>query len=69
VPEDGAAERGAVLLVVDEVQKVRGWSETVKRLWDARAANRQKIRLLVLGSSLLLPAGWSESMSGRFFLH
>src|SRR5262245_46304997 len=26
--------RGA-LLVLDEVQKVSGWSETVKRLWDA----------------------------------
>ena len=64
------AERGAVLLVLDEIQKVRGWSETVKRLWDSRAANRQDIRLLILGSSsLLLQAGLSESLSGRFFLH
>jgi predicted AAA+ superfamily ATPase len=64
------AEHGPVLLVLDEIQKVRGWSETVKRLWDAKAANRQDIRLLILGSSsLLLQAGLSESMSGRFFLH
>ena len=65
-----AAERGPVLLVLDEIQKVRGWSETVKRLWDAKDANRQDIRLLILGSSsLLLQAGLSESLSGRFFLH
>jgi len=65
-----AAERGPVLLVLDEIQKVRGWSETVKRLWDSRTANRSRLRLLILGSSsLLLQAGLSESMSGRFFLH
>lgn len=65
-----AAARAPVLLVLDEVQKVRGWSETVKRLWDERAASGQDIRLLILGSSsLLLQVGLSESMSGRFFLH
>ena len=65
-----AAAHGPVLLVLDEVQKVRGWSETVKRLWDERAAGGQDIRLLILGSSsLLIQAGLSESMSGRFFLH
>src|SRR5262245_7539360 len=25
---------GAAILVIDEVQKIAGWSETVKRLWD-----------------------------------
>ena len=28
------ARNGAALLVVDEVQKILGWSETVKKLWD-----------------------------------
>lgn len=39
-----AGPPGAVL-AVDEVQKVTGWSETVKRLWDEsrRAAEGQKI--------------------------
>ena len=59
-----------VLLVLDEVQKVRGWSETLKRLWDSNVDGGQPVRLLILGSSsLLLQAGLSESMSGRFFLH
>lgn len=60
-----------VLLVLDEIQKVRGWSETLKRLWDesVQTGNRD-IRLLVLGSSaLLLQAGLTESLAGRFFLN
>ena len=28
------AREGNALLVLDEIQKVPGWSETVKRLWD-----------------------------------
>ncbi len=58
-----------VLLILDEVQKVRGWSETLKLLWDARATGPE-IRVLVLGSSaLLMQEGLSESLTGRFFLH
>ena len=65
-----AAAKGPVLLVLDEIQKVRGWSEVLKRLWDASVAGENRIRLLILGSSsLLLYAGLSESLSGRFFLH
>lgn len=61
---------GAVLLVLDEVQKVRGWSESLKSKWDAARRTSRDIRLLVLGSSaLLLQAGLSESLTGRFFLH
>src|SRR5947208_6864230 len=30
---DTAGRRGSVL-VLDEIQKIGGWSETVKRLWD-----------------------------------
>ena len=56
-----------VLLVLDELQKVRGWSEELKRLWDTRVGD---IRVLVLGSSaLLLNQGMSESLAGRFFLN
>jgi uncharacterized protein len=61
---------GAVLLVLDEVQKVRGWSEVLKSRWDATIQTARDIRLLVLGSSaLLIQAGLSESLAGRFFLH
>jgi len=61
---------GAVLLVLDEVQKVRGWSESLKSKWDAAIRTSRDIRLLILGSSaLLIQAGLSESLTGRFFLH
>lgn len=65
-----AAESGSpVLLVLDEIQKVQGWSEVLKKLWDASVAEDHRVRLLILGSSaLLLHAGLSESLSGRFFL-
>jgi uncharacterized protein len=35
-----SGKRGA-LLVLDEVQKVSGWSETVNRLWDADTRARR----------------------------
>jgi uncharacterized protein len=61
---------GPVLLILDEVQKVPGWSEVVKALWDARRRTASKVRPLLLGSSaLLVQKGLSESLAGRFFLH
>lgn len=60
---------GPVILVLDELQKVRGWSEVLKLLWDERKAGPE-IRLLILGSSaLLMQEGLTESLAGRFFLH
>jgi uncharacterized protein len=59
-----------VLLVLDEVQKVRGWSEVVKNLWDEEKRIRGKVLPILLGSSaLLVQKGLTESLSGRFFLH
>jgi len=61
---------GKVLLVLDEVQKVTGWSEVVKRLWDEERRTRGPVRAVLLGSSaLLVHRGASESLAGRFFLH
>lgn len=58
-----------VLLILDELQKVRGWSETLKLLWDGRTDGLD-IRVLILGSSALLrQEGLTESLAGRFFLH
>ena len=60
--------RAPVWMILDEIQKVRGWSEEIKRLWDADTT--VKIQPLLLGSSaLLLQKGLSESLAGRFFLH
>lgn len=59
-----------VLLVLDEIQKVVGWSEVVKRLWDEEVRVGGKVRPLILGSSaLLVQKGLTESLAGRFFLH
>jgi predicted AAA+ superfamily ATPase len=59
-------QRGG-LLVIDEVQKVTGWSETVKRLWDEDSASLLSLKVLLLGSSaLLVQKGLTESLAGRF---
>lgn len=61
---------GPALLVLDEIQKVAGWSEVVKALWDADRAAERALRVILLGSSaLLLARGMSESLAGRYFLH
>jgi predicted AAA+ superfamily ATPase len=55
------------LLVLDEIQKITGWSETVKRLWDEDTANKRPLYVIVLGSSaLLVQHGLAESLAGRF---
>ena len=60
--------RGFVL-VLDEIQKVPGWSETVKGLWDADRARGCPLRVVILGSApLLMQSGLSESLAGRFEL-
>lgn len=62
--------RRTVLLVLDEVQKVTGWSEAVKALWDEDRARGSSLRVVLLGSSaLLLSRGLTESLAGRFLLH
>lgn len=58
--------RGA-LLVLDEIQKVTGWSECVKLLWDADTHADCRLKVVLLGSSpLLIQRGLSESLAGRF---
>lgn len=59
-------ELGAVL-VVDEVQKLPGWSESVKRLWDEDTHARTNLHVVLLGSApLLVQNGLTESLAGRF---
>lgn len=58
---------GGAILALDEAQKIIGWSETVKRLWDEDAASGLALRVVLLGSApLLLQRGLSESLAGRF---
>lgn len=59
-----------VLLVLDEVQKVKGWSEVVKLLWDREQHEDKGLKVLLLGSSsLLMQKGMSESLAGRFMTY
>ncbi len=58
--------RGGVL-VLDEVQKVTGWAESVKRLWDEDTRAKRLLKVVLLGSApLLIQRGLSESLAGRF---
>lgn len=54
-------------LILDEIQKVPGWSEVVKLLWDEDKRNKTNLRVAILGSSaVLIEKGLSESLTGRF---
>ena len=57
------------ILVIDEIQKLKQWSEVVKREWDIDIRNKMPIKVLLLGSSrLLLRKGLTESLAGRYEL-
>ena len=63
----GQSGKSGAVLALDEVMKVSGWSETVKRLWDEDTRGRRPLRVVLLGSSpLLLRQGLTESLAGRF---
>lgn len=55
------------VLVLDEIQKVPGWSEAVKRLWDEDTRARRPLQVVLLGAApLLITQGLTESLAGRF---
>ncbi len=58
---------GQYLLIIDEIQKITGWSEIVKKLWDEDSRLNIPLKVIILGSSgLLSQKGLSESLTGRF---
>jgi len=60
-------EASEFLLVIDEIQKIDNWSETVKLLWDNDTKEKRNIKVILLGSSrLLIQQGLTESLAGRF---
>ncbi len=62
-----AGRSGKFVLALDEIQKIKGWSETVKGLWDADRASGCPLHVVILGSApLLMQSGLSESLAGRF---
>ncbi len=64
-----ALEKGpGTVLVIDEIQKIHNWAETVKKLWDQQK-DKEKLKCILLGSSSLsLQKGLTESLTGRFEL-
>ena len=61
------ANKNSALLILDEVQKLTAWSETVKRLWDTDSRNGIALQVIILGSApLLVQRGMRESLAGRF---
>jgi predicted AAA+ superfamily ATPase len=56
----------ACILAIDEVQKVSGWRETIKHLWDTSS---KRPKLILSGSSaVLVEKGLTETLAGRFEL-
>ncbi len=57
------------VFIVDEVQKVHGWPEVVKGLWDSAQAQQIPMHVVLLGSApMLVQQGLRESLMGRFEL-
>jgi predicted AAA+ superfamily ATPase len=55
------------VLILDEIQKVKNWSEYVKKEWDEDSRNGINLKVIMLGSSrLILQEGLTESLTGRF---
>ena len=56
-----------LVLVMDEIQQLNGWSEAVKKEWDYDTFNDVNIKVILLGSSrVLLQKGLANSLTGRF---
>ena len=55
------------IIIIDEVQKIIGWSEQVKKEWDEDTRNKRNLKVILLGSSrVLLQKGLDESLEERF---
>ena len=55
------------ILIIDEIQKIDNWSETVKKEWDRDTRSGIQLKVVLLGSSrLLIQQGLTESLAGRF---
>lgn len=58
-----------VVLVIDEIQKVTGWPNAVKSLWDEDRRTGTELKVILSGSSsLLIHRGLEDSLMGRFEL-
>lgn len=57
-------EHGKFLFLLDEIQKIKGWEEQIKRIYD----NHGNFKIIISGSeSLFIRKKSRESLAGRFF--
>ncbi|MEG1643882.1 MAG: ATP-binding protein [Bacteroidales bacterium] len=56
-----------LILVIDEIQKLKRWSEVVKKEWDDDTFNDINLKVILLGSSrVMLQKGLADSLAGRY---
>lgn len=56
-----------LILIIDEIQKISGWSEIVKKEWDSDTFNDVPLKVILLGSSrVMLDKGLADSLQGRY---
>lgn len=56
-----------MILVIDEIQKLKNWSEYVKKEWDTDSLSRINLKVALLSPSrVLLEKGLAESLMGRY---
>ncbi len=61
-----AIAKKAEILAIDEVQKISGWSEVIKKLWDEK---KTPLKLIISGSAALtIEKDLKETLAGRFEL-
>ncbi len=54
------------VLVIDEVQKIEGWAEVIKKLWDSHGST---LKVILSGSAALsIEKNLKESLAGRYEL-
>lgn len=57
----------SAVLIIDEIQKITHWSNTIKQFWDEDTMQNCPLKVVILGSApLLIEQGLSESLAGRF---
>ena len=65
--EELAAEKGGASLLIDEIQNLPHWSQSLKSRYDHIKRNKIPLHIVITGSSALkVGAGAKESMAGRF---
>lgn len=63
-----AEQRPEPLLAIDEVQKISGWSEIIKKLWDKKNTSKP-MKLILSGSAALsIEKNLKETLVGRYEL-